>query len=91
MKLSTRITRTFAISTIAVSGSIAVAPHLAGAAQGPGDITNPTHCTHGCDGGNGGGLQGPDDFTAPTPPPVVDPGPEAQDPTIVVAQPTFTG
>lgn len=91
MKRSTRIARAFAVATIAVSGSMAVAPHLAAAAQGPGDITNPPHCTHGCGGGNGGGLQGPDDLTAPTPPPVVDPGPAAQDPTIVVAQPTFTG
>jgi hypothetical protein len=93
MKLSTRIARTVAVATLAASGSVAVAPAVSAAVQGPGDITNPVPCTHGCDGGGGGGLVGPDDFTTPTPPPVVDPKPgdPVVDQPVIVAQPTFTG
>ena len=91
MNFSTRITRTLAAATLAVTASIAIAPGVASAVDGPGDITNPVPCTHGCDGFD---PQGPGDLTTPTPPPVVDPGdPGATsgDMPIVVAQPTFTG
>jgi hypothetical protein len=92
MKLSTRIARTVAVATLAVSGTVALAPAVSATVHGPGDITNPTHCTHGCD--DGPGFGGPDDFTSPTPPPVVDPQPPTDQPVdqpVVVAQPTFTG
>jgi hypothetical protein len=92
MKVSTRIARTVAVATLAVSGSVALAPAVSAGVQGPGDITNPTKCTHGC--GGGGGFQGPDDFKAPEADPVVDPQPPTDQPVdqpVVVAQPTFTG
>lgn len=91
MKVTTRIARTVAVATLAVSGTIAVAPAVSATAHGPGDITNPTKCTHGC---GGGGFVGPDDFKAPEAGPVVDPQPPTEQPVdqpVVVAQPTFTG
>jgi hypothetical protein len=89
MKLSTRIARAAAVTTLAVSGSIAVAPAVSATGHGPGDITNPTECTHGC--GGGGGFQGPDDFKAPEAGPA-DPTPEPDaDRPVVVVQPNFTG
>jgi hypothetical protein len=97
MSITTRIARTVAVVTLAASGAIAVAPAVSATPSGPGTIGTPPHCTHGCDGG---GFQGPGDFTAPTPDPVVDPQPQPSgdqvvaqpvDAPIVVAQPTFTG
>jgi hypothetical protein len=94
MSIRTRIARTVAVATLAVSGTIALAPALSATTHGPGDITNPTPCVDSCGGGGGGGdLDGADDFTTPPPPPVVDPNPGDQpvDHPVVVAQPTFTG
>jgi hypothetical protein len=95
MTIRTRIARTVAIATLAVSGTIAVAPALSATTHGPGDITNPTPCVDSCGGGGdgGGGFDGPGDFTTPPPPPVVDPKPgdPPVDQPVVVAQPTFTG
>jgi hypothetical protein len=90
MKLSTRIARTVAVTTLAVSGTIAVAPAVSATVHGPDDITNPTKCTHGC---GGGGFVGPDDFKNPEANPTDDPKPENPpvDQPVVVAQPTFTG
>jgi hypothetical protein len=67
---------------VAIAGTSAVAlgPALHAAVPGPGDITNPTKCTHGCDGG--GGHTGPGGFTA---------NPPAPDGPVVVDQPNFTG
>lgn len=91
MTFSTRISRTLAAAALAVTASVAIAPGVASALQGPGDITHPVPCTHGCGGFD---PTGPGDLTAPTPPPVVDPGDPgaaSADVPIVVAQPTFTG
>ena len=94
MKLSTRIARTVAVATLAVSGSVALAPSVSAGVQGPGDITNPTKCTHGC---GGGGFDGPDGFKNPEANPTEDPKPEGPsvdqpvDQPVIVAQPTFTG
>jgi hypothetical protein len=94
MKFTTRIARTVAVATLAVSGTIAVAPAVSATVHGPsGEIGNPPTCTHGCD--DGPGFGGPGGFTTPPPPPVVDPQPPTDQPVdqpvIVVAQPHFTG
>ena len=92
MKLSSHIARTVAVATLAVSGTVALAPSVSAAVDGPsGEIGNPPTCTHGCD--DGPGFGGPDDFKAPEAHPTDDPKPEAPpvDPPVVVAQPTFTG
>jgi hypothetical protein len=93
MKLSTRIARTVAITTLALSSSVALAPAVSAAVDGPvGEIGNPPTCpTHGsCD--DGPGFPGPGDFKAPEADPTDDPKPEAPvDQPVIVAQPTFTG
>jgi hypothetical protein len=95
MKLSTRIARTVAVATLAVSGTVALAPAVSAAVDGPGDITNPVPCTHGCDD-DGPGFGGPGDFKNPEADPTGDPKPEPPvdqpvDHPVIVAQPTFTG
>jgi|KBSMisStandDraft_5_1062788.scaffolds.fasta_scaffold3899423_1 hypothetical protein len=93
MKLSTRIARTVAVATLAVSGSIALAPAVSATTHGPsGEIGNPPTCTHGCD--DGPGFGGPGDFTNPEADPTDDPKPPTDQPDdapVIVAQPTFTG
>jgi hypothetical protein len=96
MKVSTRIARTVAVATLAVSGSIAVAPAVSAAVHGPaGEIGNPPTCTHGCD--DGPGFGGPDGFKNPEANPTEDPKPEGPsvdqpvDQPVIVVQPTFTG
>ncbi len=95
MSIRTRIARTAAVATLAVTGTLALAPAVSAAVDGPGDVTNPTPCVDSCGGGGGGGggFDGPGDFTTPPPPPVVDPKPgdPVVDHPVIVARPTFTG
>ena len=92
MKLSTRIARTVAVTTLALSSTVALAPAVSAAVDGPtGEIGNPPTCTHGCD--DGPGFGGPGDFKAPEAGPV-DPQPPTEQPDdapVIVVQPTFTG
>jgi hypothetical protein len=92
MTFSSRIARTVAVATLAVSGTIAVAPAVSATVHGPGDITNPAPCpTHGNCGG--GGFDGPGDFKNPDVTPTDDPKPgdPVVDQPVIVAHPTFTG
>jgi hypothetical protein len=100
MKISTRIARTLAVASLAVSGTVALAPAVSATVHGPsGEIANPTCPTHGdCGGGGGGGgFDGPGDFKNPQVDPTDDPKPEGPsvdqpvDQPVIVTQPTFTG
>jgi hypothetical protein len=88
MNVKARIISTIFAGTLLVGGMAAVP--AAAAIPGPHDITNPTHCTHGC---GGGGLDGPKDLANPTSNP--DPGDPGVGGTSVdvpiPASATFTG